>query len=83
MSQCEVGNGNIKVKLKSAEYLALKLSDGILNYDEELKKFDVEKQAEIETAKKRLELAGFIDGFKLTEKGKKALEYLEECKISG
>jgi len=62
--------------------MALKLSTGLLNFDEELSKFDLEKQEQIQEARTKMIVAGFIDGYKLTEKGQKALAYLTECEIS-
>ena len=83
MSSCVVGDKGVKIQVGSPEYLALKLSSGLLNYDEEIKKLDIERQAEVEEARKKLVQAGYLDGFKVTPKGEKALQFLEECKISG
>jgi len=83
MSSCVVGDKGVKIQVGSPEYLALKLSSGLLNYDEEVKKLDIERQAEVEEARKKLVQAGYLDGFKVTPKGEKALQFLEECKISG
>jgi hypothetical protein len=83
MSSCAVGDKGVKIQVGSPEYLALKLSSGLLNYDEEIKKLDIERQAEVEEARKKLVQAGYLDGFKVTPKGEKALQFLEECRISG
>jgi len=80
---CTVGDGKASIRVGSPEWLALKLSSGMLNYEEELKKLDIEKQEAVDVARKKLVGAGYIQGHKLTEKGEKALAYLEECKISG
>lgn len=82
MSSCAVGDGKCRIQHGSAEYLALKMSAGILNYDEELKKMDLDRQTEVEDARKKLHDSGYVDGYKITPKGEKALSFLDECKIS-
>jgi Mn-dependent DtxR family transcriptional regulator len=81
MPKCAVSDGKVKIESGSPEFLALKITNGLLNYDEEMKKLDVEKQEQVEEARKRLEQAGYIQGYKLTEKGKTALDFLTECSL--
>jgi len=78
---CSVTGGGVKVATGTPEYLALKICQGMLQYEEEVKKLDIEKQLQVEEAKKKLEGAGFIQGHKLTQKGELALQYLDECKM--
>jgi hypothetical protein len=79
---CSVTGGGVRVATGTPEYLALKLCQGMLQYEDELKKLDIEKQLQVQEAKKKLESAGFVQGYKLTQKGEVALQYLEECKMT-
>lgn len=81
--RCRVSDGKCTIENGSPEHLALTMCGGILNYDEEFQKFDLEKQGEIEKARQKLRGAGYVDGYKVTPKGEKALEFITECKVTG
>jgi len=80
---CSCSDGKASIRHGSPEYLALKLSNGMLDFQAELAKLDIEKQELVEKARKKLADAGFIQGYKLTPKGEKAYAFLEECRIVG
>jgi len=79
---CSVTDGKCSIRAGSPEFTALKACSGMLNYQDEVQKLDLERQEQVEAARKKLNEANYVEGYKITPKGERALNFLEECKIT-